>query len=359
MIRDAARSTQYLTVAFAALFVLVIGIAVLVRADVIASGEPNLIATALTIDITVFLPLMYYVLLVRGLGWPKTSVIPVFILTVIVAGFVIPSDRQHALDLIHVLMIPFEFFVLAFVAWKARSGYVRLKQIRADGQTDAYAAIRESVENMVPNSVVRELLTFELCVLYFGVCGWFIRRESVAVDSSPDPSTSFTMHRKSGYLGLLIALQMAMAMELFGIHLLVHLYWSPTIAWILSALSLYGIIWLWADWHALRLRSTTIDETELWLRVGFRWQAKIERSAVIEAFAIRGGGLGKPDKSTLDASLLSNANIELKLAAPQKVQGVYGLQRTVESIRLTVDDPSQFLAMFSAPLNPGSHTEEA
>ena len=55
--------------------------ALFVAAEVPRFERPGLLAAALTVDLTVLVPLLYYGLLVRRKGWPALSVAPVFLLS--------------------------------------------------------------------------------------------------------------------------------------------------------------------------------------------------------------------------------------------------------------------------------------
>lgn len=70
---------------------------------------------------------------------------------------------------------------------------------------------------------------------------------------STTPSVPFSMHRRAAYGAVVVALGMASLAELVAVHLLV-VRWSPAGAWALTALSVYGLAWLLADYHAVRRR---------------------------------------------------------------------------------------------------------
>src|SRR5205814_1279247 len=62
--------------------------------------------------------------------------------------------------------------------------------------------------------------------------------------------------------------------ESIGMHLLVQI-WSVKAAWIVTALDVYGALWLIGDYHALRLRPTYAKDGILHLRYGLRWNVEI------------------------------------------------------------------------------------
>lgn len=343
-----AGSNRLAPTVFVALVAIVYALALLIRFELITTQRPDLLATAITLDLTLFLPLMFYVLVVRQRGWHATSTIPVIILSTIAAGFVLPANRQHALDVIHLLLVPLELIVLSVVAWKGHQTYRHLKRIRAAGPVDAYAALQVAVKSFTNQPLVQKLLAFELSVIYYGVFAW--RRQPLA--PSTNDECHFSVHQKCGYLTVLIAIQIAMCVELIGVHYLVHTYWNTIAAWIVSALSLYGILWLWADWNAIRLRPTILNSDRLLLRVGFRWQVEIDHEQIVSVVRLTGMDALKKDKSQLDVSLLGGPNVEVRVSDPVEVQGPYGITRQAECIRLYVDAPDEFVSRLTSKEGP-------
>lgn len=59
-----------------------------------------------------------------------------------------------------------------------------------------------------------------------------------------------------------------------GLHLLVQL-WKPAVAWVLTAIGLYALVWVIADPRALSCRPSRTDADGLDLRVGLRWTMRI------------------------------------------------------------------------------------
>ncbi|MGH7553278.1 MAG: hypothetical protein ACREMQ_09675 [Longimicrobiales bacterium] len=69
---------------------------------------------AVTVDLTLFSPAMYWLLLVRGRGWPLLSVLPVFLASLVVASLLFPVGRQDTLRFIKYLAAPAELTLLGF-----------------------------------------------------------------------------------------------------------------------------------------------------------------------------------------------------------------------------------------------------
>jgi len=114
----------------------------------------------------------------------------------------------------------------------------------------------------------------------------------------------------------------------------------PTAAWIATALSLYGAIWLVGDALALRHGGIVVGDDAIELRVGVRWRGRIPRAAIerIER--------APATNDMLDVSILG-ANVVLHLREPVTLHGLLGRRRTGSRIALSVDEPDRLVTMLS------------
>ena len=173
------------------------------------------VAVALTADLAVVVPGLFYFLVVRPRRWPWVSVVPVFLVSLAVAGAMVPREHQQFLASLRLLAVPVELAVLAWIAARAAAG-VRCfrRESRGGSVFDALAAMRAAARSVVRQHVAAEILAFELAVLYYGLAVW----------RSPRPAIEralFTGHRQTSYGQVLIALGMAAAVELVAVHVLV------------------------------------------------------------------------------------------------------------------------------------------
>ena len=75
-------------------------------------AAPGIVAAAVTIDLIVVVPLLYYIVLVRGRKWPPVTVLPVFLLSFAAASFILPSDQQALLNAVGYALPIIEFAIL-------------------------------------------------------------------------------------------------------------------------------------------------------------------------------------------------------------------------------------------------------
>ncbi|HMB92866.1 MAG TPA: hypothetical protein VKP65_18595, partial [Rhodothermales bacterium] len=156
-----------------------------------------------------------------------------------------------------------------------------------------------------------------------------------------------TYHRRSGYGPVVTAILVAMGIELIALHLLLHL-WSPAAAWIMTTLSVYGIVWIVGDLQAVRHRPIRIEEDALLVRIGLRWTVRVPFSQIE---AVYPAGKKLPARTTpgyLEAILLGKPTYLVVCKEPVVAQGLYGIQKRVTTIGFALDDTPAFEATLKA-----------
>jgi hypothetical protein len=303
----------------------------------------ELIAGALTMDLTLLVPLLYYLLMVRWRGWPLVTVLPVFIGSVLLAGRLIPDGHHRVLDLVEYGVVAAEVVLVGILAHKT----IQLRRAYREraGGDDVYAGLRESAESVL-GPVVGNLMAYEMAVFYYLLTGW--RR------APKGQSLSFTYHHSSAYLAIVAAVMLVAVAELGGMHLLISL-WSPTVAWIVSAISVYAMLWLIGDAHAIRLRPIRLSKTMLHIRVGLRSTIDVPLESIDGIGAPADGALPRRTPGYLKSVLLGAPNLRIELNSRVDALGPYGLTMHAKTIDLRVDDPKRLEAevrkSISAPAN--------
>jgi len=316
------------------------GVALVIVSRLGQIERPDVIAGALTLDLTLLVPVLYYLLMVRWRGWPAITVVPVFIGSVVLAGRVIPDSQHHVLDLMGHGAAVAEVAVVGIIVFKTLQ-LRRAYRERKSAGLDLYSGLRESARPLL-GSVAGNVLAYEVAVFYYLVFGW--RR---ATQARP---RSFTYHRGIAYGAVVGAVMMAGVVELVAVHLLVNL-WSSVAAWILTGISGYALFWLIGDTHAIRLRPIRFSDTMLQIHLGLRWTIEIPLE-LIERIGAAGEALPRRTPGYLKAVLLGAPNCRVELRAPVEALGFYGLTRRVKTIDLRVDDPRLFEAALKTTSAP-------
>jgi hypothetical protein len=321
--------------AFAAVAALVVGLGALALGR---SGDATVVVTAVTVDIVLAIPAVYYVLLVRGGGLPAITLLPVFRLCLLVAGLVLPADDRMLYELIAPSARIAELAIASYVVYRLRLGW---RAFRSAATPDVLERYRTAVRATLPATVpaadrAAAAIAFENALIWYAMRAWRARAET------PAGATAFSGHRKSSYAGVVAGLLVAVGCEVVVMHLLVS-RWSPGAAWVLTALGIYGAVWLVGDLQAIRLRPTWLDGERLCMRLGLRWIVTVPRRHVRR---VRKLGRADAVDGALRLTLPNAPRVLVELNTPAPALGAYGIERTVSAIELGVDDGDEFVSRF-------------
>lgn len=178
--------------------------------------------------------------------------------------------------------------------------------------------------------------------LRYGIAGWRLR--------SPAGPGLFSTHRRSLFGPMSAVLAIVALIEAAVVHVLIVVLGGPeALAWALTALTLYGLLFMAALYHGVRLNPVAVTDQGLSIhrpiggRVELPWSAigGVERVAVAPP---RGSDL-------LPAGVpFGSVNIVLTLARPLEPAAVWPAKGRVDRIGLTLDDPAGFAAAVRARL---------
>lgn len=156
----------------------------------------------------------------------------------------------------------------------------------------------------------------------------------------PTPTDGFSTHRERSYLVLVGVFSFLVVVETAGLHIAIG-FLSTTAAWVMTALSLYGLLWIIGDTQAVRLSPVRLAPDGLSVARGIRWRAEVPYAIIdlvepVEAApktALRFGPIG--------------TNVLLTLREPVVARGVFGRRRETREIALMIDGREAFLADLS------------
>lgn len=187
------------------------------------------------------------------------------------------------------------------------------------------------------------MFAWEVAVFYYALFSWRACREERPGESR------FTIHENSGFGMLLGALVGLSCLEIPLIHLVVRRYSHPA-AWILSAISVYGAIWLTGFLRSLTLRPVTLDSSILTLRKGLLWDVQVPLTAIqsVEPAREEDRPARVPGYQLITAG--QDPQLDIHLAQPLTAYGPYGLRRSVTRIAVATDAPEEFRKALEAAL---------
>jgi len=270
---------------------------------------------AITFDLTITIPALYYFFVVRAGRARVLTIAPVFLVCAIVATRIVPHDQQQFLHQLRFAFAPLDLITIYLVTRRLRSG-------------------------AKPDGVVASFVMTELTILRYGLFAW---REQPQV---PHGSTAVTVHQRNGWGTIVVCFLVLITFESIGAHLLVSM-WSTKAAWIVTVLDVYGMLWLIGDYHALRLRPTLIGSDAIELRYGMRWSATIARENVAGIDAIQSEADWKR-RTTLKMAMLDEPRTLIRLREPVVAHGLAGMRRTIDAIAISPDDEASFHAALSS-----------
>lgn len=301
----------------------------------------NALATGITFDLLLTLPIVYF-LLIRKTNIPKTTIIPLLILAIVICSAILPLEHQFYLNLFKIWILPIvELTVLSFVIYNVRKAIKSFK-LKKDASVDFFTTLKSTCYEILPENVVMPLVT-EIAVFYYGFIYWKKRKLNV---------NEFSYHKNSGTIIVLIAIIFIVAIETFVLHKLL-VRWSHLAAWILTFLSIYSGIQIFGFLKSMVKRPILIENQQLLLRYGIMTETIIDTKD-IESIEITSKDLEK-NKETRKLSLLGDLeshNMVIRLKKENTLVGLYGIKRKYKNLAIYVDDKHEFLNQINNLLQP-------
>ncbi len=293
-------------------------------------------AVAVTYDLTLTAPLIY-LFLIRKTQIPKLTVIPVFVLGVVTASLILPSENRFHLNLITTFVLPVaEIIAVTFFGITAYKSY-KTYQSLSGKSADVLEILRKTCRTRIFSPRIAEMAAFEISVFYYAVLSW---------KKSPRENT-FSYHKKSGIIALYSIIIFIVAVETLVVHILVAM-WSETAAWILTALSIYFLFQLFAHLKAVLQRPFEITRNKLYLRYGLFGDAMIETEN-IEKIEETSAPF-EYEKGAKKLALLGGLephNLKIELKDEIVVKSFYGIESKAKTLYLFVDEIEEFKNAFS------------
>jgi hypothetical protein len=296
--------------------------AIVVRTQTFAA-HPDLLAWAFTCDLTISLPLLWWLFAVRTGKAGAVTLIPLFVIGVGIAARIIPAAQHSFVDQLRYIAAPLDLVTIALVIRRV----ARIRRIEGGG--DPVDRIERACAEIFGRGYAARAVAFEVSVFYYAFSGWRKRAPS-----------GFTVHQRSGWASVIGVFVFLIGVESIGAHLVVQM-WSVKAAWIVTTLDLYGVLWLLGDYQALRLRPTRIDGDTLILSFGLRWHAAIPLSAIAAIEPLQHEAEWKR-KGVLKVAILDEPRLLIRFAPPQTVHGLAGISRTIDAIAILADDDAGF-----------------
>lgn len=277
--------------------------------------HPGWVESAAVLDLTVVLTFLVWWILARELRWSAWALAPVFLATLALAARVVPDGRNATLRVLQVGAAPLE---VAVMVWAAR-------RARTPGR-------------------LHDALAYEAEVLRTALTGW-------RAPATTEGALSY--HRRSAYGAIVGALLLVTAAEVAAVHLVVS-RWSVKAAWLLTALGVYGALWILGDWKACRSRPVVVWGGMLEIRFGLRWKLDVPLEQITGLRLPAGWSPGAQPPVDLRLALPGARIAVLELDRPVTAVGIYGLRRDVRTLGLGLDEPGRLAELLGGAPRSGS-----
>ena len=319
---------------------LLIGSLVLVSKSTIFAQQAEGLSLGITVDLLLTVPVVYF-FLIRKTGIPRTTVVPVLFIGVLVCSAILPTGTQQYLSLFKTWGLPLvESGVLIYIIYRVGTA-VRRFRVNSEASLDFFTTLKKTCEQFLPKGLVMPVVT-EIAVFYYGFVYWKRRRLE---------ENEFSYHKDSGTVPLLAAIIFLVGIETSVFHILL-LKWSHTAAWILTGISIYSGIQLFGFLKSILKRPIRIEDDRLYLRYGIMSETVIDIRQ-IESVEVSSGDL-EFNKITRKLSFLGSLeshNVIIRLKAENELIRLYGSRLKYWNIAINVDDKTRFRDQIEARLS--------
>lgn len=293
------------------------------------------LAIGITLDLLITIPLIYF-LLIRKTRIPKTTVMLVLVIGLVIGTVMLPQESQGYLDIFKSWFLPvLELVIFIGIGIKLKKGI----QIYKENQTDSfdfYTVIKATASQMLPSKLVF-LFATEIAVIYYGFIHWKTLKPK---------ENEFSYHQKSGTISLMFGFILVIMIETYVLHHMVA-KWNVIVAWGLTVLSLYSIFQIIGIAKSLMKRPIEIAENRLILRYGILNEVEISFDDIIRVELNQQTISNTEIKQLSPLGELESHNCILYLNKEHTLTGFYGMKTKCENIALHVDDPVRFSKMLA------------
>lgn len=253
-------------------------------------------------------------------------------LMILLGSMVIPESEKfvwHWLESLRYLLLAafvlFELVMIASVVWIIRTG------LGAGEHLDD--AIEQGIDKHFSKegparSIFADLMLFDLRLWsYFLMPARYLNRGY--------SGNQFSYHKLEGNQANQMGFILLILFELPLTHLLLHFFWSPLAANLVSGLTILGLVFFIAEYRASSRRFVTLDNTGITLRYGLMGPRFIPWSDIETVEPNQGWVRRQP--GVLRYRLFASPNIKITLG--------HNVARPYHSVFLGLDNPAEFIRL--------------
>ncbi len=303
-------------------------------------ADSNALTLGITLDLLLTIPFIYF-LLIRKTSIPKTTIVPMMILGLLIGMYILPENNQHYLQFFKTWFLPIiEISIVTFISIKVRK-VILLHRSQKDTSLDFFTALKKSCAEILPKPLVIPFVT-EISVFYYGFIYW--KRRKLA-------ENEFSYHKESGSVALLFVLILLIGIEITPIH---HLLakWNTIAAWVLTILSIYSGFQVFGYAKSLMKRPIEVTNDKLLLRYGIMHEAEIPLNEIKE-IKLSKKSFTKEDNILRFALIgeLESHNVIIETHNEQILYGLFGIKKPFTKLALHLDSASEFKTAVDAVIH--------
>lgn len=288
----------------------------------------------LAVDLFLVVPLAYLVVFRPRPKQALLGLATIAGLGVLFGSFVLPDESKQLWRLLE----PLRWVLVAgLVGWQLLAlAQIGLDLRSAPAGQNLETRLHEVLERRFGAGTMTGLLELEARIWLYAFC-----RDTTRLHFAS--AQAFSAHRQGGNASNQAGFLLLLAIELPIAHVLLHLF-SPTLALAVTAATLYGGLFLFAEYRATRLRPVTLDDGVVHLRYGIVTDARLAASAILEAQAVD----MRPwrAKGRMRLMGMGRANVRLTLAPGTRLKTAFG-EKEIAELYIGLDEPGRFIAAVS------------
>lgn len=294
---------------------------------------------ALPFDLMVFIPLVFYFLVVRRGGVTALAVLPAIALGTY-ASLLAADPRSLSLAQVLLPIVPLvEAVVGVLETRKAVAAYRRAKQ----ESILPLAWFEAAFASLIPKKRVAHLPALE-CSIW-----WYLLRSWGKPAIVPHGARAFPYHRKSGYIAFVVSLSVLGCVETAVMHVLLSRV-NVALAVVVTALTVYTLLWIAGSARAAVMNPLIVGSEHVVLQ----WGAHVSERVPFDAIARIGGEpAGMPKGKRLDLTPMGVEPLWIEFARPIVVHTLSGGEREILAAAVAPDERCAFVEAVSARLGIG------
>lgn len=303
------------------------------------SYQYNYLSKAILFDLILTLPIVYF-FSIRKSKIPKTTIIPIFFIGLLIASKILPLEKNIISNIITYFLPVIESFVLIYLIFKIKS-YRKIFLSKKKDHSDFYSIIKATNLELFPEKIAT-LMSIEFSMVYFCFYKW--RPKKVC-------ENEFSYHKESGIRAILLIVILMIIGETLGLHFLLK-SWNSTAAWILTGISIYSGLQLLGFFKSLSQRPYYISKTELFLPYGILGEANVILDNIKEIELSTSIPEDNQEIKMLSPlGELDSFNIILHFKDELDYTGFYGTKKSTYKLAIHVDKKQEFIDVLTPLIN--------